>query len=899
MISGQPMISNTFLFYRNVLKMAFFLTLLLIMALPVQGKLSMEERIGVLPFKVHMREPADHLVTGLQNTLISRLKGLGVQAVDPAAIEKAGLARAVETNLSTARKIAGDMKLDWIFKGSLTQIGKKISLDFTLIPVSTEKKSFSTFVMGEGMDELVRTAERTAVIVKNRLTGIVQIGLIDIRGNQIVETDAIMKVIQSSRGDIFDPSLLDKDLRSIYRMGFFDDVQVDVEEGPGGKKVTFKVSEKPWISRIEFQGNKKADDDELMELAGIDLYSVLNEGKVKESIERLKDYYHKEGYYNVKITDRIEELPANKVALVCMIREGEKVYIDEIRFEGNAKFDDDDLRDLMETSEKGIFSFITDSGFLDRKKLESDLVKVASFYHNHGYIKAKVGEPDISYKRGKGIIIEIKVNEGPQYGVRKVDIKGDLIKNKDELYEELKIKEEEVYNREVIRSDIMRLSEIYSDEGYAFVEVAPEIKEDDKECKVDITYHISKNNKVRFERIAITGNYKTRDKVIRRELKVYEGGYFSGKELKKSSRRLHRLGFFEEVNFDTTRGGTSDQMVLEIDVKERQTGRFSIGAGYSSVENAIGMVEVSQDNLFGRGQSLSAKASLSSRSQRYILDFTEPWLFDKPLSMNVEIYDWEYEYDEYTKHSKGGRLGFSYPLGPEYTRGSVSYSYEDAKVSDIRKGASRLIRDMEGRNVTSSLTLGIERDSRERRFNAREGSVNSLYVEYAGGFLGGDNYFTKYRGKSAWFFPLLKESSISVQGRWGYVQKRTGGELPVYEKFTLGGINTVRGFDYGHISPVDPDTGDRIGGEKMMVYNTEFKFPLLKEQGLVGVLFYDAGNVFADDESYTFSGIRRGAGAGIRWYSPIGPLRLEWGKNLDPKPGEPSSNWEFSIGTPF
>jgi len=172
-------------------------------------------------------------------------------------------------------------------------------------------------------------------------------------------------------------------------------------------------------------------------------------------------------------------------------------------------------------------------------------------------------------------------------------------------------------------------------------------------------------------------------------------------------------------------------------------------------------------------------------------------------------------------------------------------------------------------------------------------------VEYAGGFLGGDNYFTKYRARSAWFFPFFLDSAFSMQGKWGYIDQRPGGELPVYEKFTLGGMNTVRGFEYGDISPIDPVTGDKIGGEKMMVYNIEFQFPLVKEQGVMGVLFFDAGNVFTADEDYTFSGIRRGAGVGIRWYSPVGPLRLEWGKNLDPKLGEAESVWEFTIGTPF
>ena len=856
-------------------------------------------RIAVLPFEIHTLKPMDHLAGGLQAMMTARLAREGFEVMDPAAVNKSELSRIPLSGVDLVRKVGRDNNIDWLIGGSLTQIGEKMSVDLTVIPISRERRPFSIFAVGDRIDRLVQIIEQLAITAKNRIKGVAQIDSLSITGNKRIETDAILAAIERQKGMMFDPEALNKDLRSVYEMGFFEDVQIDVEDGPGGKIVTFKVSEKPSIGKITFEGNKKIDRKDLEKVVGIRRYSILNRTAIKDSIERLRDHYHQEGYHNVEIRERVEELPNNEVALTYYITEGEKAFIKKIQFIGNANFDDDDLKDVMETGEKGFFSFLTHSGQLDRKKLESDISKIKSFYHNNGYIKAQVGEPDISYQKDEGFIITITVNEGPQYTLRKVSVEGDLIKEADELYKALKITQEKVYNREVIRSDVLELSEIYADEGYAFPDISPEIKEDDKEHTVDITYRISKGNKVKFERIEITGNDRTRDKVIRRELEAVEGGYFGAKKLRRSSQNLHRLGFFEDVQINTKKGSSDDKMILDIDVKERSTGMISLGVGYSSVEKAMGILQVSENNLFGRGQLLSARVSLSTLSTRYTISFTEPWLFGKPLLAGIEIYDWEYEYDEYTKDSLGGKLQFGFPLGLDLTRGSVIYTYDDADISDVLETASQEIKDMEGRNVTSSMTFGVMRDSRDRRFNATGGSVNVVSVEYAGGFLGGDNYFTKYKARSAWFFPFFWDSAFSVQGRWGYVEQRSGGKLPVYEKFRFGGMNTVRGFDYGSISPVDPATGDRIGGEKMMVYNLEYRFPFIKEQGVVGVLFFDAGNVFAKDEDYSFSGIRMGAGVGIRWYSPAGPLRLEWGKNLDPKPGEPSSVWEFTIGTPF
>lgn len=884
--------------WMRIYKVLIPMVLCLLMPLMVQAE--KKGKVAILPFRIHALEPLDHLKQGLQEMVTHRIDEKGLDVINPEVVNRNPMAFLPMFELKDIFALGKDLGADWLIMGSFTQIGRKISLDLKVVDIMAMKPPFSIFMVEDDIDRLTDAVERASKSIYNQIMGIVQIDSVRVKGNKRIEKEAILALVESKKGESLDYDLLDNDLRTIYKMGFFKNVNIETEDGPKGKIITFEVTEKPSITRISFKGNKKVKEDTLKEEIGIKLYSIINRSEIRQSINRLKEYYLHKGYYNVEIKEKIEELPNNEVSLIYEIDEGKKVYITKIEFSGNTKFDDDDLKDIMETSEKGFFSWITKSGLLEEKKLEFDIQKITSFYHNQGYIRARAGEPKISYEKEKGLIITIEIIEGDQFAVNDVKVGGDLIKPEDELLKNIGIKKEKFFNREVVRKDSLTLREIYADEGYAYADISPVIKEDDKRHLVDITYNISKGGKVRFERINITGNNITRDKVIRRELKAVEGEYFSGKALKKSNRNLHRLGYFEDVELKTQKGSRDDLMVLNINVKERPTGSFILGAGFSSFEGAIGMFQVAQNNLFGYGQKLSASARLGGRTQQFDIRFTEPWLLDKPLSAGIDIYKWERQYDEYTKDSLGGALRFGFPLGlDEFTRGRVRYAYDEADIFDIEEDAAVAIRDMKGKNLTSSITLGINRNSKDRPWHTTKGSVNSISFEYAGSPLGGDVTFNKYLATSAWYFPLPWKTVFLAQGRWGYVKKRSGGKLPIYQKFRTGGINTVRGFDFGSISPKDPATGDRIGGEKMMIYNLEYRFPLIKEQGVVGLVFFDAGNVYTKDESYAFSGIRRSAGCGIRWYSPIGPLRLEYGKKLDQKEDESSGEYEFTVGGIF
>ena len=901
-MSQYPMKSASL---RGVMARWIWISVLLCLAIcglqkPKVARAEEREKVAVMPFRIYGPESLNHLSRGLQKKISFSLENREFKIISPEVVNKHPLTFLPVLDKKTLVRLGKDLKANWIISGSITRVGKKISVDLKVIDVTEKRAPFSIFMVADDIDALTETAERIAVSIDNQIAGVVLVESVNVKGNQRIEKDAILAVIGTKKGEGRDYAQLDKDLRAVYKMGFFTDVKIETEEGPKGTTVTLNVTEKPSIGKIVIQGNKKEKEEKLKEELGIGLYTILDSNEIKQSVNRLREYYKQKGYYNVDIEAKIEPFPNNQVLIRYEISEHEKVYIREIKFVGNHEFDDDDLLDVMKTSDKGFFSWITKSGLLDKNKLEYDVHQITSFYHNQGFIKAKVGEPKIFYEKEKGIIITIEIHEGPQYHVGRVAVAGDLIKPADELLKEVQIGEEKAFNRETVRKDVQTLRNIYADEGYAYADVTTRTNESHENHLVDITYTISQGHKIRFERINIFGNTITRDKVIRRELRVVEGDYFSAKGLRRSTQKAERLGFFEDIQFQTKKGSEEDLMVLDISVKERSTGMFSIGAGYSSEDKAFGVFDVTQGNLFGRGQKLQVSAKIGEKSTKYNISFVEPWLFDKHISTGIDIYKKEREYDDYTKDSIGGSIRFGSSLGiDEFTRGSVKYGCDSSDISDVGDDAAIAIKDMEGRNITSSMTFGVKRDSRDRIWDTSRGSYNSLSFEYTGGFLGGDVGFNKYIARSGWYFPLFWDTVFLVKGTWGLVVKRPDEKLPVYQKFQIGGINSVRGFDYADISPVDPETGDKIGGEKMMYYNVEYRFPLVKEQGVIGVVFFDAGNVFTKDENYTFTGIRTSAGGGIRWYSPMGPIRLEYGKNLDPQEDEPSGRWEFTIGGAF
>ncbi|MFH1059473.1 MAG: outer membrane protein assembly factor BamA [Pseudomonadota bacterium] len=855
-------------------------------------------KVAVFPFDVFSREPLDQMRQGLQEMLIKKLRTEGVAVLDAADVNQALAQSGKPLDLTLARNLAGKLGAEYAIYGSLTKIGNNVSLDAKLLDVLGMRRPQSVFAEGAGMDALQGLTDRLARELGTLAAGREQVAVVEVQGNKRIEAEAVKAVMQTKAGGPYAPVRLDEDLRAVWKMGYFDDVRMETKDTAQGKVITVVVKEKPTIRELNIVGNKAIDEKDLRDQIGIKPFAVFKPEAVKEAEEKIVKLYHDKGFYDVKVSSKVGTTPSGDPAVTFNIDEGKKVFIKTITFTGNKSFPDKELKEAMSTTESGWFTWLTESNILERNKLDQDLEKLTDFYYNHGYMNARVGEPGVT--RGPdGLVVSIPVEEGPRFKVADVTLSGEMIKPQAELAQAMKTKPGEWFNRDQLRADISYLSSLYADQGFAYVDVRPQIQQDQNKHTVSIAFSIKKGDKVYFERILITGNSHTRDNVIRRELGVAEGDLFSGSSLRMGNMRLQRLNFFEDVHISTTKGSSPDRMDLKIDVKEKRTGQFSIGAGYSTVDKVMLMGRIAESNLFGRGQQLEFRGQIGGVSNRYTISFTEPWLLDKPVSFGVDLYDWDREYFTYSKEAVGGRLRLGWPTPMRATRFYTYYTYEVANIYDIQNNAARIIRDQEGEHTTSSLRGILRRDTRDHVFNPTHGSDNSISVEYAGGPLGGTNAFTKVIGDTGWYFPLWFEHVFVLHGRIGWMAGHSGGDLPIYEKFFLGGINTLRGFDYQSVSPRDAATNDRIGGERMALANVEYRFPLLTKAGLVGVMFYDTGNVWTEDQGYEFSDIRSSVGGGIRWYSPMGPLRLEYGYVLDPKPDDSESNWEFTIGSIF
>jgi len=872
-----------------ICRYAKILALIIVIALScANARADDTRRIVILPFDIHSKTDADQLQNRITANLAKELlKAESIRIVDRDAWNGLIAGKAIDEDL--IRRVGEQTGADFVVTGSLTRIGKLISTDVRVTDIDRQGETHSIYAQGMGMENIGPLASKLSDEILLKTLTDQKIVKVEFTGNERVESSAIYNVLSSTKGKLFSRKNLSADIKAIYKMGYFRDVTAGITDSPEGKIITFTLKEMPLIAAVEIVGNDDIDRDDVEQELSIEPKQMLNLEKIKSDAENIRKLYKQEGYLNAAVTHRVEESDQT-VRVIFTIEENKRIYIKAVTFEGNTAYTSDELKDMIDTSEWGIFHFLTDSGLFDEEQLKQDIDKLTAFYHNNGYINARITEPEITHDK-KWIYVKIIITEGKQFRVGSVTITGDELTNdRQELLKNLKISEKDYFDRESIVEDVDYLTEACNNEGYAYANVIPRTEPKENEQKVDVTYDIDKGSLVYINRISIMGNTKTRDKVIRRQLAITEGDLYNRRNLKSSYIRLTQLRYFSEIDFKTGKGPREELMDVNIEIAEKATGMFSIGAGYSAQDKAMLMAQVSQQNLFGRGQTINLNASIGSSSTRYELSFIEPWLFDLPLWSKFNIWKSEREYDSYDLDTTGTGLTLGYPLF-ERVRGYVSYEYSDENVKNVTSTASTYIKDQAGNTTSSGVTVSLSRDTTNDWMFPSKGSKNRISAEHTGTILLGDTSFTKYNARSSWFFPLPLDNVFGIRGRAGYMHANEGKEIPVFERFYLGGMNSLRGLR--SVGPKD-SAGDAIGGKTMANFNAELLFPLIKDAGMRGVLFFDTGNAW--ESGYHLGDMRETAGVGIRWYSPIGPLRLEWGHVLDRKDGEASSRWEFTIG---
>ncbi len=734
-----------------------------------------------------------------------------------------------------------------------------------------------------------------------------QITEINFQGNVRTPESTISQTIQSRVGQSVDPQIITRDIRALYKLGQFEDIKVDSTPKGGGVALTFLFVEKPVITDVGFDGNKKIKNDELRKDITVKTYSPLDEKELSDSIEKIRAAYEKKGYYLIQISHHTESLQPGEAKLVFDIHENQGVIVRRVDFIGNKVFSEKELRGEIRTKKKGAFSFITSSGKYNEEQLKQDAMMLTFFYLNHGYLKVKVQPAKVSISKDKRyLFISFQITEGKQYKIGVLTMSGDILTTKEELLSQLKTKTGDIYSQKDLEEDMQLLSDRYGDEGYAYANIVPQTQANDETLTADINLAIEKGKQITIERINIMGNTTTRDKVIRREMKLKEDDRYSERLLRESRMKLMQLGYFEEVNFATPRGSRDDTMILNITVKEKPTGSFNIGAGFSSIEHFILTASVSKENFFGYGISGSVSAELSTKRQFFMLSVRDPYFLDSQWIVGLQGYRNAYNYIDFRRVSNGGDVTLGHRFFENWTA-ELGYQLEQVELSDFSFAVPQFFRT-DASGVTSALNLSLVNDRRDNRITPRSGTYGILTNEISGTKLGGSNDFYRVNLKAMFYEPIIKKKLVMKQfARIGYIDSLNENPVPLFERFFVGGPNSLRGFYPNSVGPTlripsSPSGGEEqfvYGGNKILVIINELEWWIYEPAGISLVGFFDAGNSYAEDENYSISNIRMDYGFGLRWNSPMGPMRFEWGIPINKRPWEDSVVFNFTIGNMF
>jgi len=719
---------------------------------------------------------------------------------------------------------------------------------------------------------------------------------LEVKGNKAISSNMIFSKIKTRIGSPYQDNIISDDLKRLYILGYFKDIKIDTEDYKEGIKVIVTVEERPLIEKISFIGTKQAmaEKNKIKDIIKSKEGLYLDHPALNDDLEAIKKMFEKKGYSHAAAEYKVDlDQQTNKAKVEFKITLGKRQGIKKIHVEGNVSFSAARILKVMKTKSAWLFN----SGVLKEEVLKEDMERITAFYHKAGFIDAAAEYESKSDPAGKFIYITVKIEEGRKYLVGSLVIRGNKEIMEPDLLAKIKIcLPGKIFSREALKEDISKVQGLYFDRGYILAQIDSTTSLNSDTGRIDIVINITENQVVYVNKIRIKGNIKTKDMVIRRELRIKPGDRFDGDKLRRSKERLQNLGYFEEVSYDTGDTVSDTTKDLVVGVKETKTGSFSFGGGYSTVDQFVGFVEIEQKNFdwnnfpyfTGAGQNLKLRASAGSLSNGMELSFTEPWLFDYPVSFGFDLYkrarkresDVGYGYDESVT---GGDIRLGKEIS-EYWKTNLAYRYDTIKIGNIADNASSDLREEDGTSSISSMDYGINYDSRNNVFIPTRGNVLNNSLMLAGGIFGADKDFWKYSGRGEHYIPLLNGSVLQMTGRVGLADTYSDtAKIPIYERFFAGGAYTIRGYKERKIGPID-SSGEPIGGSSMLIGNIEYIYPLVNFIRIAA--FYDLGNVWLKTKDVGSGDFKAGTGVGFRLKTPIGPIMLDYGIPLNKETGE-------------
>ena len=733
-----------------------------------------------------------------------------------------------------------------------------------------------------------------------------KISSIDIKGNKNISAQTIFSKIKTKKGQEYLPEAISEDIKRLYATGYFEDVKVERKTTPEGIEVIFIVKEKPTIEKIEFKNLRHIHKKKVLSSIQIKEGKILDIQELKEDVQTIENMLKKKGYTDCRVEYTLDkDVENNTVKITFIVNEGKRIRIKKVYIEGNKTFPDKRILKLMKTRPP----FLWMGGYFNKDTMEEDIEKIKDFYKRQGFSEVKVNY--FTKLKDRFLYITVYIEEGKRYYVGKINIEGNENITLEDIKKVIKTKPDSIYIEPQVKEDVVRIQELYVNRGYVFASIRDIEVLNPQTQKIDITFKIKENQVAYINMIKIKGNTKTRDDVIRRELRLYPGDKFNGEKLRRSRERLQNLGIFEEVKFDSEKVA-EDKVNLIVEVKEAKTGSISFGGGYSSIDEFIGFIEFTQRNFdwsnppsfVGGAQTLKIAGEFGTVRDFYELSFWNPWIFNKPVSFGFDAYrrthireeDIGYAFDE---KRTGGDVKFGYEF-TEYIKGLIGYRFENINISDVVSEASDELKKEEGKQNLAKLEYSLIWDSRDNIFSPSRGVYARLDVDQADSGIGSDKNFVKLFFDNSIYFPLPLSSVIELRSRIGVVNPYGSSDyVPIFERFFAGGAYTIRGYHERKVGPIDPKTKDPIGGESLMVFNVEYTYPLT--DFLKVALFFDTGNVWKDSSDLGSGDFKSSVGAGIRVKTPLGPIKLDYGWPLDIEPGETGKEgrFHFSISRGF